>query len=84
MAENTAEVVGAEAIGEAGKIPVLDTIGEGFVQVFAVAEENTDQAEDRGDAGGYGGAGPVLLVGRRGFGACGMRRRFVHGGLINN
>ena len=42
MRENAADVVGAEAVGKARKMPVFGAIGEGAVEVFAVAQQGSD------------------------------------------
>jgi hypothetical protein len=40
---------------------------EGAEEVAAVAEQDTDGAEDEGDAFGHGGAGAIRWIGRRGW-----------------
>jgi len=67
MAENTAQIVGAEAGGEGGKAGVIDPFREHDIQTLAVAEQDADDAEDGADKGRHGFAGPVL-AGCRAFG----------------
>ena len=72
MSEDAPDVVRAETGGQYREMGMVGPIGEDLVQMLAVAEENANNTQDRGDAGGHGGASPVLLWGGRGRGACGM------------
>ena len=78
MREDATHIVRAESDRDCRESGMVGSLGERRVEVLAVAEEDPDHAQNRGDAGGHRGAGPALLGGGWWFGACGMRRRWVH------
>ena len=79
VAEDAADVVGAEAGGQSGEMRVGGFCWNGIFEVAAVGEEDSDDGEEEGDAGGRcrfpGGNG--------GLGWFGGLRLLVHGGGTN-
>ena len=79
MGQDAADVVGAEAGGQRGEARMSGFCWNGVVELAAVADEDSDDFEEEGDAGGR----CPLLGGSGVWGWFGGLRLLVHGGVTN-
>ena len=79
VGEDAADVVGAEAGGQSGEVRVVGFCWNCIFEVAAVAEEDADDIEDEGDAGGR----CLFPWGSGAWGWFGGLRLLVHGGGTN-
>jgi hypothetical protein len=82
MGEDGGDVGCAEARGDGGEVGGGRTVTDGFKQVAALAEQDADSVEHKGDVLGHGGAGAIQWIGRGGGTVCARYVDF-HGGYTN-